>query len=103
MMISHFKKKRVKNPHYLRFIREQSCVACGAFPKSQAHHCYAGGTGTKCNDMDTIPLCGMCHRILHDQGKKTFLKLYSLPDYADLISEYQEKYKNKGKYVQQLL
>jgi hypothetical protein len=36
------------------------CVACGAPPPSQAHHCTANGMAR--DDFATIPLCYECHQ-----------------------------------------
>lgn len=57
---------RMESPAYLAYIREMECLACGAPAPCHAHHLSRGGTGTKGPDVFTVPLCGRCHRRLHD-------------------------------------
>jgi hypothetical protein len=41
-------------------VKALPCVACGAAPPSEAHHCTANGMAR--DDWATIPLCYACHR-----------------------------------------
>ena len=63
------KAVRFRSPKYLRFIREQRCVSCGATP-SEAHHLkgvrYLSGVGLKAGDNYAVPLCRRCHSRLHE-------------------------------------
>lgn len=55
----------MKLPNYLRWVSEQKCVACGAWPPCDAHHvksvCHLSGVGMKCTDLAVMPLCRRCH------------------------------------------
>jgi hypothetical protein len=70
------KPVRFEDDAYLRFIRRQPCLICGA--ASQAHHVQAGGVGTKCSDYRTVPLCHNHHRELHNHGRTSFELQYSV-------------------------
>ena len=81
---------------YMETVKTLHCVACGAPPPSDAHHCkckppqqIAGiydtlPIGRKSGARDTIPLCKMCHQDgpLSFHGHRTdWVKAYG-PDYA---------------------
>ena len=57
-------------PH-LAFVRGQRCAVCEN-PAAEAHHAFrragGGGTGIKCCDLLTVPLCRRCHHDLHERG-----------------------------------
>lgn len=59
-------KKPQRNANYLKFVRAQSCLLCPEEELIHAHHWNRSGTGTKCSDLDTVPLCWRCHRNFHD-------------------------------------
>ena len=66
-----FELKKIKpyrNQKHIDWVRSKSCVACGHPSPSDAHHLIAtgnGGMGTKDTDAMTIPLCRICHTLLH--------------------------------------
>lgn len=68
-------KRQKKNPKYLAWLHEQSCVVCQRFGESQnsptqAHHCIHDRFGTnKAVDDDAIPLCEGHHQGLWDTTK----------------------------------
>ena len=66
------KDKPVRDPHYLRRVRELPCVNCWSPAPSVAHHISgrARGMGQKISDHDTIPLCSWCHGVIHGSSKE---------------------------------
>lgn len=52
-------------PHYLAYVRQQTCAFCGADPPNSAHHEGPRGMGQKTDDYRTIPLCVKCHHEYH--------------------------------------
>jgi hypothetical protein len=67
------RSKGLKDPAYLAFVHEFTCVACaGVVVKRvsgrpvQAHHAGARGLGQKCSDRETIPLCSLHHLVGKD-------------------------------------
>lgn len=56
---------------YLDFVRAKPCCVCGRPGPSEAHH-WGGkgsrGTGQKCSDAMTAPLCRPHHQQWHDRG-----------------------------------
>jgi hypothetical protein len=53
---------------YLRYVRQQACVGCGAPAPSDPHHWGARGMGQKTDDYRTVPLCRRCHDHFHQGG-----------------------------------
>jgi len=51
---------------YLAYIRQKNCLICQVAPPVQAHHWAKHGTGIKCSDYDTVPLCWECHGKWHN-------------------------------------
>jgi hypothetical protein len=66
------KPERQQDERYLAYVRQHSCLACGATGAVQAHHLDRGGTGSKGPDYTAVPLCATCHGHLHEVGVKTF-------------------------------
>ena len=73
---------------YMAKVKSLHCVACGAPPPNDAHHCRdrpdfdergfyhrLPGAGQKSDDRDTIPLCRACHRMFHE-NRAEFHRLY---------------------------
>jgi hypothetical protein len=60
-----------RSPCYLTFVRAHQCCWCGA-QADHAHHFDrrhgGGGTGIKCHDTFTVPLCARCHDSVHNGG-----------------------------------
>jgi hypothetical protein len=55
--------------------RTLPCCACGAAPRSQAHHEPPRGMGgARGKDSETVPLCAGCHRLRHDVGLLEFTR-----------------------------
>ena len=66
---------------YLKFIRSKPCCFC--LKKSVAHHesITGKGTGKKCSDYETVPLCFECHERRHRIGKYSFwATFFEIPD-----------------------
>lgn len=88
------KTKRVKNKDYLEFIKgEACCVFHGCFGDIIPHHCGKShkGTGQKCDDTETIPLCVSAHNEVHQIGKKKFQEKYHV-NFEQLIKHYNRKH-----------
>ena len=71
------KKKTIKAPWYLEWVRTLPCVVCGSW--SQAHHLKGhghGGTGKKVSDLWVMPLCAEHHAELHNHGHVTWERKY---------------------------
>ena len=68
-------KKPQLDESYLRYQRGKNCIYCGGLG-NEVHHIKRGsGLGRKNPDWFTIPLCGRCHKLLHDEiGEAEFLR-----------------------------
>ncbi|EDE9472621.1 DUF968 domain-containing protein [Salmonella enterica subsp. diarizonae] len=65
------KMLRLEIPEYTRWVKRQPCCGCGK-QADDPHHIIDhgfGGTGTKACDLLVIPLCRVCHGILHKNVK----------------------------------
>lgn len=85
-----------RSPKYLKWIREQLCLKCGAVHETQAAHNNFGhgGMGTKVSDLWVVPLCRVCHtQGEHQKGKDTF---YSNIDVKLRCLEYLNQYVSTG-------
>ncbi|GAH10031.1 unnamed protein product, partial [marine sediment metagenome] len=67
--MTHPKYILVKDPEYLKWIREQGCAICGA--PSEPHHMWHSG-GALCNDNLAVPLCREHHTDYHQMGIETW-------------------------------
>ncbi|EBF1314434.1 DUF968 domain-containing protein [Salmonella enterica] len=62
---------RLEIPEYTRWVKRQPCCGCGN-ASDDPHHIIDhgfGGTGTKACDLLVIPLCRVCHDMLHKNVK----------------------------------
>jgi len=75
---------RTEGVAHMLAVKGLPCVACGAPPPSEAHHC----TGDKLprDDLRTIPLCQPCHLRYHAR-KRSWVADHG-PDYGflDLVA-----------------
>ena len=65
--------KRLRDPKYLRSLREMPCLACGIIPAGVAHHLLRAeprGMGLKTSDNCAVPMCHNCHSELHMAGNE---------------------------------
>ncbi|EAB9908227.1 DUF968 domain-containing protein [Salmonella enterica subsp. enterica] len=65
------KMQRLELPEYTRWVKHQPCCGCGN-ASDDPHHIIDhgfGGTGTKACDLLVIPLCRVCHDMLHKNVK----------------------------------
>lgn len=65
------KMQRLELPEYTRWVKRQPCCGCGE-QADDPHHIIGhgfGGTGTKACDLLVIPLCRVCHDMLHKNVK----------------------------------
>lgn len=69
--VARFKTGPWRSPEYLAFVRAKPCCVCGKPGPSEAHH-WGGkgsrGTGQKCSDAFTAPLCRAHHDQWHLSG-----------------------------------
>lgn len=68
---------------HMNAVKGLPCVACGAAPPSQAHHCICDGMAR--SDFAVIPLCFFCHQGpngIH-AAKRSWVACHG-PDYAFL-------------------
>lgn len=73
-MISFPKEVTERDEEYLAFIRSQDCCECGwpaVLGRIDAHHIKTGGTGIKCSDYLTVPLCNISARGCHPKADKS--------------------------------
>lgn len=95
------KKKRVKDPAYIEYIRSIPCIVCllkGLESASEDHHVNEkgkGSMGSKTDDRRAIPLCHPHHAEFHDTGRETFSKKYDL-DYEYIIQKFNNIYDKLG-------
>lgn len=86
------------SPERAEFVKGLPCCACGRWP-SDNHHTENGGMSRKAGYLTIVPLCGMCHRLLHNVGKKSFETRYglSLPTQAKLTEMLWQRYLSQEK------
>src|SRR5882724_5346694 len=74
--------KPVRDPDYLRFVRQQPCCVCERTWGIEAAHTGSRGLGQKASDHSCIPLCWKHHRTgrdsYHQLGRWRFLELHNL-------------------------
>ena len=68
------KKKRIKNPEYLQFVREHGCAICGQY--ANPHHLITRGAGG--SDYMAIPLCDPHHIEIHRIGWMAFQEKHKI-------------------------
>lgn len=68
------KNQPLRDPAYLKAVRDMPCVICMATPCDPAHFRtgLGGGTGLKPPDDRVLPLCHYHHDIQHRLGERTF-------------------------------
>ena len=80
--------KPIRDPAYLRFIRQQPCCICGRTWGIEAAHTGLRGLAQKASDHSCIPLCWKHHRTARDSyhvlGRVRFLAIHNL-DIAAII------------------
>jgi hypothetical protein len=86
-----FQSMREEDSVYLSLVRGMKCIVPHCEErKTDPHHVFAGGMGTKTSDYNVIPLCREHHRWLHDLGKETFRKQYlGGASYEELVEKVQ--------------
>lgn len=81
-------------PHYIAFVRQLQCRACGAPPPNDPHHHGGRGVGQKTDDYRTVPLCRACHDRVHradtggpDRWQLDRMVLETLVQYLRLVEK----------------
>ena len=88
-----FKEKNFRSKRYLKFVAGFSCVVGRWFNNAScegdvvaAHVGKGGGTGLKCSDLLTIPLCNRHHQgFEHQKGIESFKKKFNIDIKAEII------------------
>jgi len=91
-MTAYPKTLPVRSKRYLAFVRTKPCLNCEGWVDIQAAHQNFGYgiMGGKVSDLQTIPVCGECHRLEHSVGGKRFWVGYDLKAVcADLLKEFK--------------
>ena len=74
------KTKPIRDAAFLDFIRSKPCLVCNAM--SVPHHLKTFGTGKKCDDWLTVPLCPKHHtasdKSVHSMGEKRFCEYWGV-------------------------
>lgn len=73
----------MKIPENLEKIRQRPCLVCKRPPPSDPHHVKSRGAGGTDEMENLIPLCRRHHVEIHQIGRKTFVKKYSLNIHKD--------------------
>ena len=74
-MKSLSKSSSIRSQSHLKNISSTRCLVCEDDPPNDAHHLRGSevsGIGQKVGDNYTVPLCRICHTLLHSIGDKTF-------------------------------
>lgn len=63
LLAQRYDGERILCPQWLHLVRRLPCVypGCRQHPAGTAHHIWTAGTGWKCSDFLTIPLCSYHH------------------------------------------
>src|SRR4051812_45052378 len=76
------RKKPVRNPAYLRWIRSLPCIVCRSRWRIEAAHTGPHGLGQKSSDLSAIPLCARHHRTgndsYHQLGPSKFAEVHRI-------------------------
>ncbi len=87
----------IRDPLYLKMIRNLPCIACGKFKwRIEAMHTGPHGLGQKASDLDSLPGCHDCHRELHCIGPVAFQDKYKI-SFRALILKLNTFYREKIK------
>lgn len=66
--MSDWLQKTLRCEAYRRYLNEQRCRACMAYPPNPAHHLDSGATGMKLSVFVRVTCCDTCHGIIHQKG-----------------------------------
>jgi hypothetical protein len=102
------RKKPVRNPAYLRWIRSLPCIVCRSRWQIEAAHTGPHGLGQKSSDLSAIPLCARHHRTgndsYHDLGPSKFAQVHQL-NIREIVARLSGKSRiriEQGSFVGQL-
>lgn len=69
------RENALRNKKHLMELTELPCMFCSAEPCWEAHHIRKGtdgGMGKKPSDCWAIPVCVICHGLIHTKGEITY-------------------------------
>ena len=75
------KKKTIRSPKHLNFVRSLPCSVCKTDYEVHEHHlthAEPSSMSKKTNDNWVVPLCGYHHYELHYKGERSFWKKHKL-------------------------
>ena len=88
------KLKPARDKKYRAWVRTHPCCACGVSGETIAdHHIRKLGTGIKCSDYETVPVCYDHHQEV-ERSREAFEHFYML----DLKEEAERLYKEWREY-----
>lgn len=95
----NLKTPTLRDRAYLDFLRTQPCICTGSYGNDflgvDPAHIGTAGKGIKSPDNEALPLRHDCHRLAHNMGEISFLRMH-LPDdvlRAALRALAREKYR----------
>ncbi len=86
----YIKGRLFRDNEYLSFVRQRPCLVTGAIDNVVAHHVrlgQSGGMGIKPSDYRTLPLTSIQHRLLHDQGEKSYWYLRGIDPRKAMLTQ----------------
>mgnify|MGYP005847279859 CR=1 FL=1 len=109
-VVTASKPSTPKDKEYIDWIKTLPCIVCLTLSpymkvsddnQSDPHHIPKKGhakVGKKASDRRTIPLCHRHHVEVHQKGRETFAKEYSL-DYEEVISRLNTVFEERRKAI----
>jgi len=82
------KRRPLRDPKYLSWIRTMSCRATASHDHVEAHHVPQrgqGAVGRKCSDRRAVPLTAEMHREYHAIGRDAFEQRYGVSFEREII------------------
>lgn len=91
--MENLKTKIPRSEEYLEWIRSKKCIVCLKRPVVP-HHSETGGYGIKGSDFAAVPLCGVHHGEVHNNGKMTFQEEHGV-DFVYEVRTLNGKWRDK--------
>lgn len=92
------KPRRIRDPEYVRHLREMPCAVCvhtgeKQTSRTEAHHVKTRGSGG--GDDTAVPCCSRHHKHFHLIGRKSFAARYGI-DLAKLAAQLYADFQRAG-------